>query len=394
MKRIALLTILVILLSITTINAQDVTLSYGRPGEVGMSKNILDQCVKLYKSFIDSDQLQGAVLFVAKDGKIVLHEAVGWRDKEAEFPMEKNTMFRMASNSKPLISTAIAKLVEKRKLSYDDLIRKYYPSFDNYKSGFIRIHHLLTHTAGFRIKTIFLKPLMEKSAEHPDAPNLLLEAARFGEAGPEYIPGTSYSYSNAGYNTLGALVETASGKSLEQYLDDAIYTPLGMDDSYNHEIAEKLDGKLDRMGPVYIKNRKRNEGKWTTRWKPGDPPDYPFVRASGGMISTAYDYAIFCQMFLNKGKYNGKRILREKTVELMTEKHATVYHPRQPDKIYSYYGYGWLVSEDGVYSHSGSDGTTVWIDPNKNLIGMVLTQSPEGGNPEQRFWKLVNAAIY
>ena len=194
-------------------------------------------------------------------------------------------------------------------------VRKHIPSFDNYRAGFIQIRHLLNHTSGFRIGTLFLQPYMQPSAEHPDAPNLKLEAARFGEVGAEVLPGTSYSYSNPGYNTLGALVEIASGQSLESFLDDRIYTPLGMDDSYNHELPEKLDGKLDRMGAVYYERR---NGEWVPGWEAGDRPQVPFVRASGGMISTAADYAIFCQMFLNGGVYDGARILAEATVERMT----------------------------------------------------------------------------
>jgi len=189
--------------------------------------------------------------------------------------MKKDTMFRMASNTKPVIATAISMLVEADKLSFDDNVRKYIPSFDSYRSGFIKIRHLLTHTSGFRIHSLFLNPLMEKSEQHPDAPNLQLEVARFGEVGAEEIPGTTYEYSNPGFNTLGALIEIASGQELEVFLKERIYKPLGMIDSYNHEIAEKLDGKLNRMLVVYDKT---NEG-WNARWKPGDPPTLPFVRA-------------------------------------------------------------------------------------------------------------------
>ena len=150
--------------------------------------------------------------------------------------MEKNTMFRMASNTKPPVATAIGILVEEGKLAYDDPVRKHIPSFDNYKAGFIQIKHLLSHTSGFRIPTLFLQPYMQPSAQHPDAPTLVLEAARFGEVGAEVMPGTSYSYNNPGFNTLGALVEMAGGQPLEEFLDDRIYTPLGMNDSYNHEL--------------------------------------------------------------------------------------------------------------------------------------------------------------
>ena len=331
------------------------------------------------------------MLLVAKDGKVVLHEAVGWRHRAKGLPMEKNTMFRMASNTKPTISTAIGILVEEGELAFEDPVRKHIPSFDNYRSGFIQIRHLLNHTSGFRIGTLFLQPYMETSPQHPDAPSLKLEAARFGEVGAEVVPGTSYSYSNPGYNTLGALVEIGSGQSLESFLDDRIYTPLGMDDSYNHELPEKLDGKLDRMGAVYYQ---REGGEWVPGWEPGNPPQVPFVRASGGMISTAWDYATFCQMFLNGGVYDGTRILEEETVETMTSDtylSGGEFDPERGSRVG--YGFGWNVAEDGTFSHTGSDGTGAWVDPNNGLIVLVFTQTPGGRNPRGKFLELVRSAI-
>ena len=216
-----------------------------------MSGAILGAGVEIFQDAIDAGDLVGAVLLVARGGKVVLHEALGWRHKGRNLPMEKNTMFRMASNTKPAVATGVSILVEDGELSYEDPVRMYISSFDNYRSGFIQVKHLLSHTSGFRINTLFLEPYMEPSAEHPDAPTLQLEAARFGEVGAEVLPGTSYSYSNPGFNTLGALIEIASGQPLEEFLDARVYTPLGMNDSYHHEVAEKLDGKLDRMGAVY-----------------------------------------------------------------------------------------------------------------------------------------------
>ncbi len=370
---------------------QDITLTIGTPDEVGMSSAILESGVQLYREAIEAGDLVGAVLLVAKDGKVVLHEALGWRHKGRELPMERNTMFRMASNTKPTISTAIGILVQEEKLAYDDPVRKHIPSFDNYRSGFMQIRHLLNHTSGFRINSLFLQPYMEPSAEHPDAPNLQLEAARFGEVGAEVLPGTSYSYSNPGYNTLGALVGIASGQSLESFLDERIYTPLGMDDSYNHELPEKLDGKLERMGAVYYQQR---NGEWIPGWEAGDEPQVPFVRASGGMISTAWDYAIFCQMFLNGGVYGGARILTERTVQTMTSDtylSGGEFDPERGARVG--YGHGWSVAEDGTFSHTGSDGTGAWVDPNHDLIVLVFTQTPRGANPRGKFLELVQAAF-
>jgi CubicO group peptidase (beta-lactamase class C family) len=370
---------------------QDVTLSVGTPEEVGMSSAILKGGVQLYQDAIDAGEVVGAVLLVAKDGKIVLHEALGYRHKGKGLPMEPGTMFRMASNTKPTIATSIGILVEEGRLGFEDPVRKHISSFDNYRAGFIQIRHLLNHTSGFRIGTLFLQPYMQPSAEHPDAPSLRLEAARFGEVGAEVLPGTSYSYSNPGYNTLGALVEIASGQSLESFLDERIYTPLGMDDSYNHELPEKLDGKLDRMGAVYYERR---NGEWVPGWEAGDPPQVPFVRASGGMISTAADYAVFCQMFLNGGVYNGARILPQETVERMTSDtyfSGGEFDPERGARVG--YGFGWAVAEDGTFSHTGSDGTAAWVDPSHDLIVLAFTQTPRGANPRARFLEVVRSAI-
>ena len=373
----------------TPLAAQGTVITRASPAEAGMSEGVLAGGVALYEEAIERGDLVGAVLLVARDGKVVLHEALGWRDKARGIPMERNTLFRMASNTKPPVATAIATLVEDGELAYEDLVREHMPSWDNYRAGFINIGHLLSHASGLRIPTLFLQPYMEPSAEHPDAPTLQLEAARFGAVGAEAIPGTTYSYNNPGYNTLGALVEIASGMPLDEYLDREIYTPLGMDDSYHHEVAEKMDGKLDRMGVVYYE--RDGEGGWMPGWTPGDPPQVPFVRASGGMISTADDYVIFCQMFLNGGVYDGKRILSEESVELMTSPRIRT-NPGSEGPA-RYYGYGWSVSEDGVYSHGGSDGTDAFVDPSRNLIVLVFTQTPRGPNPLGRFREIVNLAI-
>lgn len=357
------------------------TLSRAAPPDVGMSPAVLEAGVGLYREAVERGDLVGAVLLVARHGKVVVHEAIGSRDAEANLPMEENTMFRMASNTKPVIATAIAMLVERGDLSFDDPVRKHIPSFDTYRAGFMTVRHLLSHTSGFRINTLFLEPYAP-SGDNGE-PTLKTEVARFGEVGAVVTPGTTYSYSNPGYNTLGALIEIASGQPLEVFLRDAIYAPLGMSDSYHLEVAEKLDGKLDRMGAVYY--TRDESGRWTPGWKPGDPPQVPFVRASGGMISTAWDYAIFLQTHLNDGTYGAVRLLEAETARLMTERQTPDGEPT--------YGFGWNLLEDGVFGHGGSDGTSAWVDPARGVIGIVFTQTPRGRNPRDRFMQLVNLSI-
>ena len=384
-------TILLITLAcapVTVYGQKSLTLSYASPEQVGMSSAVLSGGAGLYQEAVDRSDLVGAVLMVVRRGKIVLHEAVGWKDKGRNLSMEPNTMFRMASNTKPLIATAIAQLVEEGKLSYSDLVRDYIPEWDNYRSGFISIGHLLSHSSGLRISSLFLEPLMQPSEQHPDAPNLLLESARYGSIGAEVTPGLSYSYNNPGYNTLAALIEMSSGQLLEEYLEENVYSPLGMEDSYNHQIGHTLEGKLDRMGEVYYRRSTETE-EWLPEGTPGGPVAFPFARGSGGMISTAFDYAIFCQMLLNEGSYNGSDILTKESVRLLTS-------PKISSGETDSYGFGFRI-ENGVYGHSGSDGTRAWVDPQNETIALVFTQTPgagrEGGNPWERFRDLVNLSI-
>lgn len=365
----------------------DVTLRAGTPADAGMDPAPLRQAVALYESAVDNGDIVGAVLLVARNGVIVVHEAIGWRDRARDLPMERNTMFRMASNTKPVVATGLAILVERDSLGWDDPVHRYLRSWDNWRAGFIQVKHLASHTSGLRIPTLFLSPLMKPDAEHPDAPNLRLEAARFGEIGAEVLPGTSYSYSNPGYNTIGALIELRSGKSLEEFLRAELYRPLGMADTHHMETREALGAGLDRMGVIYYE---RGDSAWTPGWSPGDPPISPFVRASGGMISTAADYAIFLQMILNGGVYDGRRYLRAETIrEMKSPKTDNLGSESRP----SWYGYGWMVEEDGSFGHSGSDGTYAWVDPANRIIGMVLTQTPRGSNPRRAFVELVRQAV-
>ncbi len=375
------------LLSSRAESQQARVLSYGEPEDVGMSSAVLQGAVGLYEEAVERGDLVGAVVLVARNGRVVLHQAIGSKDKEQGLPMERNTMFRMASNTKPVIATAIAQLVEQDQLAYDHLVREFIPEWDNYRAGFISVNHLLSHSSGLRISSLFLQPLMEPSRDHPGASTLQLEAARFGTVGAAVTPGETYSYNNPGYNTLGALVEIASDQLLEDQLRARIYAPLGMADSYNHRAGHELDGKLDRMGSVYY--RRGASGEWEPGGTPGGPVAYPFARASGGMVSTAWDYAIFCQMFLNGGIYDGVRILEPESVKRMTS--PKIHISGEGDEA-SYYAYGWRVT-DGAYGHGGSDGTNAWVDPERGIIGLVFTQTPRGPNPLGRFRELVNLSI-
>jgi CubicO group peptidase (beta-lactamase class C family) len=347
------------------------------PEDLGMSEPVLRSGVALFEEAVKQDDLRGAVLLVARKGRIVLHEAVGWRDIERKLPMERDTLFRMASNTKPVTATSILLLQQEEKLSVDDNVRKHIPSWDNYRAGSIKIRHLLSHTSGLRIPVIFFQP-------PADPPSLRAEVDRFGEVGADEQPGTTYSYNNPGFNTLGAIIEAVSGLSLRDFYRQRIYEPLGMAESFNHE----PEAPQERMAVVY---RRAAGQAWKAAWRPGDPPDYPFVRASGGLISSAEDYVRFCQMFLSYGTLEGRRLLTRQSVEAATRKAPGSGHGPEGS---AGYGYGWSIDADGSYSHGGSDGTFAWVDPKREVIGLVLTQSPGGEIRRDQFRRVVEASIY
>lgn len=170
-------------------SARGTVITRAAPAEAGISAGVLAGGVAPYEEAIERGDPVGAVLPVAKDGEVVLHEATGWRDKARGIPMEPNTMFRMASNTKPVVATGVATLVEDGKLDCDDLVREHMVSWDNHRSGFICIGHLLSHSGGLRIPTLFPQPYMRPSAGHPDAPTPRLEAARSAQWARKSRPG-------------------------------------------------------------------------------------------------------------------------------------------------------------------------------------------------------------
>ena len=368
---------LALVLSAFVVQSAPPPLPSAAPSSVGVDAGKLQEAVQLYRDAVKRDDIRGVVLYVARRGKVILHEAIGWAHHAYQVPMKKDTLFRMASNTKPVVAAGVVKLAEDGALAFSDPVAKYLRAFDNEKSRRITIDQLLTHSSGFRIQPIFYPFGAD------DERTLQAAVAKFGAEGPAAEAGT-YSYSNPGYNTLAAVIEVVSKKSLEDYLKSAIYDPLGMSDTLNHEDPTKLA----RMATVYRGRGGRAGGPvvFTQGFVPGDPPDFPVIRGSGGLISTAADYARFLEMYRLGGAYAGKRILTESSVK-------AAITPRVKSGGDQSYGYGWMIRPDGSYSHSGSDGTLAWVDPSRELIAMILTQSPGGRNPNAEFRKLIEASI-
>lgn len=355
----------------------------GTPVQAALDVDLLRAAARVVEDAVVSDTLRGAVVLVARHGRVALHEAYGWRDLAGELPMQRDTLFRLASNTKPVVATAVLQLVEAGALQLDDVVGEHLPTFAAEGLDTILVRQLLAHTSGLRIETIFLDPLLPESlgTDSVGAGGLQREVARFGAVGPKVTPGTSYAYSNPGYNTLGALVEVTSGLPLRRYLRERVYHPLGMHDSCNHE----LDADPARLSDVFVRTK---AGAWRARWSPGDPPDYPFVRASGGMIASARDYAVFCQALLQGGVYGGRRVLAESSVRAaFAPQNLGAFPEEERATRMSFYGFGWSVRRDGTVAHSGSDGTFAWIDPARGIVGLLFTQSP--GACDSFRWPLV-----
>lgn len=373
--------LLIPLLLTAPTRAQGPLLQSGEAAIVGCDADCLARAAGLLTETVAAGELLGAVVLVARGNTIVMHEAFGWRDPAHVKPMAKDSLFRMASNTKAVTAAAILALVDDGKVALDDAAAKFLPTFAQGDAAKITIRQLLTHTSGLRIKTLFLSPLMTKSTQHPDAPNLLLEALRFGEVGPAVTPNTTYGYSNPGYNTLAAVVEVASGQSYAKFCKARFYDPLGMRDSNNHETT----ADLTRMSAVV---RAGEPGQWDVRWQPGDPPTVPFVRGSGGMISTAPDFARFCRMLLDGGRCGERTILSAAAVRASTR--SQTGHIAKAS-----YGFGWRIEASGAFVHGGSDGTFAWCDPARDLIGILFTQTQGGPKLDQQLLaarKLIDAA--
>ena len=320
----------------------------------------LRAAVARFAETVKQGEVLGAVLMVTQGDRVLVHEALGHRDVAREAPMQKDTLFRMASNTKAVTAAAILALVEDGDVELDGPIARWFPTFEGGRGSEVTIRQLLTHSSGLRIPTLFVYPLTSKSDAHPNAPDLVTECARFGEIGPSRAPGATYSYSNPGYNLLAGVVELASERPFADFCRARFYEPLGMKDSCHHEtVADN-----DRMSVVV---QAQGEGRWRVRWRPHGAPTVPFVRGSGGMISTAADFERFARLFVEAGARGGRPQLAPATV-------AAATRDQLPHIEDARYGFGWRII-DGGFSHSGSDGTYAWCSPDRRLVGLVFTQT-------------------
>jgi CubicO group peptidase (beta-lactamase class C family) len=333
------------------------------------------------KNFVDSKDITGAVTLVADKNGIIHLDAIGAADVAGKQPMKTDSIFWIASMTKPITATCVMMLQDEGKLSVDDPVAKYIPEFASLKSASgkpanLTLKHLLTHTSGL----------------HETTPEIAKNAKVLGDLVPSYLtqptafePGSKWAYCQSGINTLGRIIEIVSGKSYPQFVQERVLDPLGMKDTSFYPPAEQLP----RIAQSFKKDKDvlvEMPLGFLMGKSPSDKDRYPL--ANGGLFSTATDYATFLRMILNKGELNGKRLVSEKAVEQMTTIQSgdvvTGFTPGNG------WGLGWCVVKEpqgvtatlspGTYGHGGAYGTQAWVDPKKGLIQVLMIQRANFAN--------------
>ncbi|MGB0392310.1 MAG: serine hydrolase domain-containing protein [Flavobacteriaceae bacterium] len=369
------------------------------PEAVGMSSQRLQRLNTVLENYVENKQLPGAVVMISRKGKIVHTATVGYRDYETKDPIRENTIFRIASQTKAIVSVGIMTLLEQGKLLLDDPVGNYIPEFNTttvaVKDGAtykvvpanrkITIRDLLTHTAGIGYGWGLAHDQWKKAGitgwyfAHRKAP--ILETVKaIAHLPQEAQPGEKYVY---GYNTdiLGALIEVVAQQPLDVFLQQRVLDPLGMKDTYFY-LPPKL---TDRLATVYspTENGLNAAPVGTGMQAQGEYVKGPRTSFSGGAgyLSTALDYSKFLQMMLNKGVYNGQRLLSRKSVELMLENHIGTKFPWGKGQgfglgfsIHLAPGESGIMGSVGDFGWGGAYHSVYWADPTEELAVVYFTQ--------------------
>ena len=399
------------------------------PEEVGVSAEHLEHIRPVMQGYVDDGRIAGILTVVARRGKIVHFETVGMRDVENNKPIEADTIFRIHSMSKPITSVAVMMLYEEGHFQLDTPVSDFIPEFKDMEvynedqteilnaKKEITIKHLLTHTTGLIYGwggEALDKRYQKANLFQPGTP-LADTVKKLSNLPLAHEPGDRWTY-GVSTDVLGYLVEVVSGMPFEEFLQTHLFGPLGMVDTAFSVPIEKLDRfaalyQLNKEGQMKGDKEKAKEMKADKDPKirlervEKDPrlknDEIRFFPGGGGaLVSTAPDYIRFCQMLLNGGELEGVRILKEETVELMRYPHHD-----------GWFGLGFAIVNDkeskdtddkepedtpesaGSYSWGGAAGTLFWIDPEKELIGLLMTQISDVSSSHDQFKELTYQAL-
>ena len=378
----------------------------GAPESVGLSASRLHRIHDVVQRYIDDQQISGAVTVVARHGRVAHYEALGLMDIEAGMPMRKDAIFRMASMSKPVTGVAILMLMEEGKLRLTDPVSRFIPGFAEMEVAMpngparptgrggameqpiyrvpanrpITIKDLLTHTSGLASSGIGSREA-NRIAPRRGTMNLAEYVPALGKTPLDFQPGTRWQYSLlAGMDTLGRIVEVASGQTFDVFLQQRIFDPLGMVDTSFVVPASKAS----RLVALYNRNdagRLERSAAQTPGWL----NTTTLFSGGGGLYSTADDYMAFAQMLGHGGELNGHQILSPTTVRLMASNHVgDLFTEARTEGL----GFGLSVQivlepavsnqrmGKGSFGWGGAFGTNFWVDPEHDLVALLMIQEP------------------
>lgn len=385
-----------------------------KPEDVGLSAERLERIGARMRQGVEKGEMPGAVVLVARHGHVAYFKAFGMRDPEAKAAMGTDAIFRIASMTKPITSLAIMMLAEEGKLSIADPAEKYLPEFKDLKVGTVApgadgkpavtlapqrrpmtVQDLLRHTSGLTYGAGGDNPLKQAyvDAKVSDRSQTNAElVTKLSKLALLFQPGTTWEYS-VSTDVLGRIVEVVSGQPLDRFFEERILKPLKMHDTGFSVPAEKA-GRGARPHREGAKNELPNVPLVT------DVANYK--SGGGGMVSTAADYARFCQFWLNGGQLDGVRLVSRKTIELMSNDHLPPGTRMGPDmarfealtpsrEMGQGFGLGFAVRNDpgmsplhgsvGDIFWGGAFGTYFWIDPAEGLFAILMMQSPAARLP-------------
>ncbi len=390
-------------------------LTEAAPETVGVSSERIARIDQMVAGEVLNGNLPGAVALIARNGKIVFWKAYGMADNQAGNEMKRDAIFRIASQTKAITSTAVMMLWEEGKFQLDDPISKYIPEFKDVKvlTSFnytdttwngepvkrpITIRHLLTHTSGIgygvidgdeRFKLIFHKAGIVDAFTSENV-KLADNIKKLAKMPLHHQPGEKYTYSE-GLDVLGYFIEVVSGMPFDKFLQTYIFDPLGMNDTRFY----LPDDKASRLVAV----QQKVNGKWEKYPVTFYDTDYPvkgaksYFAGGAGLSSTVKDYATFLQMYLNGGEYNGVRLLSRKTVEcIMGNQTGELYG--WPNEHYGL-AFGVLTEKGQDKGGLGSEGTFQWggyfntsyfADPKEQVVGLIFKQT-QGPVNDVTGWK-------
>ena len=372
------------------------------PESAGFAPDRMQRIDQSLQGYVDRQEIPGVVGLIARRGKIVYHKSFGHRDVEAKAPMSNDVIFRIASMTKPIASVAAMMLWEQGRFQLRDPISKFLPEFANMEVALpvepgdysrgpyktvraqnpITVQHLLTHTAGLPNPYRGITQGLYGELRANRKPNGTIGdyVTALAKLPLNFEPGKHWEYGPA-TDVVGRLVEVLSGMTLDEYLKQEIFRPLGMTDTHFYLPRAKLPRLAALYGPdddgkIELQEKPDENSRWVQE-------PHLYFSGAGGLVSTSTDYYRFHQMMLNRGELDGVRILSPRTVRLMTSNHTGDRAVWLRGDGFGF-GLGYSVTTDlgssampsaeGTYGWGGAYCTVFWVDPEDEVIGILMTQ--------------------